>query len=336
MMTATKAIGMKLLENFVALFFLMLFSSAALYADAEISVDGKTRSLVVAAGYDYQWYRDGQVLAGEKNQTLSVQESGTYTVEYIDVLNQRRHETASVEVSGTKVVKVYLIGDSTVADYTLDPDYKAKKYPITGWGQVFQAFMTSDSLFKVRSLIKADSVIVVDKARGGRSTRTFFEEGRWSEIYRSLEANDLVLIQFGHNDAAKDKPERYVNVEGYKEYLRLFVNQTREKGAVPILLTPVNRDYPWADGKLSNVHGDYPDAVKQVAKELNVRLIDLTQLSIDLFSAKGQEYVTSHYFMNFAAGLYEGYPNGGKDNTHFQPEGAVEVARLVFQAMAGL
>jgi lysophospholipase L1-like esterase len=143
-------------------------------------------------------------------------------------------------------------------------------------------------------------------------------------------------MQFGHNDAAKDKPERYVNVEGYKEYLRLFVNQTREKSAIPILLTPVNRNYPWADGKLSNVHGEYPDAVKQVAKELNVRLIDLTQLSIDFFTSKGQEYVTSHYFMNFAAGLYEGYPNGGKDNTHFQPEGALEVARLVYQAMAGL
>jgi lysophospholipase L1-like esterase len=223
-----------------------------------------------------------------------------------------------------------------MADYTLDADYKAKRFPITGWGQVFQAFMSSDSLFKVRNILKADSVVVVDKARGGRSTRTFFEEGRWSEVCKSLEANDLVLIQFGHNDAAKDKPERYVNVEGYKEYLRLFVNQAREKGAVPILLTPVNRNYPWADGKLSNVHGEYPDAVKQVAKELNVQIIDLTQLSIDFFTLKGQEYVSSHYFMNFAAGLYEGYPNGGKDNTHFQPEGAVEVARLVFQAMAGL
>jgi lysophospholipase L1-like esterase len=245
-------------------------------------------------------------------------------------------ESVSVEVSGTKIIKVYLIGDSTMADYTLDADYRAKKYPITGWGQVFQVFMSSDSLSKVQNLIEADSVVVVDKARGGRSTRTFFEEGRWSEVYRLLEEGDVVLMQFGHNDAAKDKPERYVNIEGYKEYLRLFVNQAREKGAIPILLTPVNRNYPWADGKLSNVHGDYPDAVKQVAKELDVRLIDLTQLSIDFFTSKGQEYVSSHYFMNFAAGLYEGYPNGGKDNTHFQPAGALEVARLVFQAMAGL
>ena len=327
---------MKLMKNLVTLFLLILFSSAVLIAESGITVDAKARTLAAAAGSDYQWYRDGEALDGENGQTLSVRESGIYTVAYSNVLCQRIEESAGVEVSGTKIVKVYLIGDSTMADYTLYDDYKAKRYPITGWGQAFQAFMSSDSLFKVRNIIKADSVVVVDKARGGRSTRTFFEEGRWSEVYKSLGANDLVLIQFGHNDAAKDKPERYVNIEGYKEYLRLFVNQAREKGAVPILLTPVNRDYPWTDGKLSNVHGEYPDAVKQVAKELSVRFIDLTQLSIDFFTSKGQEYVASHYFMNFAAGLYEGYPSGGKDNTHFQPEGAVEVARLVFQAMAGL
>ena len=324
------------IKTILVLLLLVLFGSVSLIAEPGITVDAKNKTLVAEVGTDYQWYRNGEVAVGEIGQAIGIGESGIYAVAYTDVCGRHRVQSARVEVSGPKIVKVYLIGDSTVADYALDADYQAKRYPITGWGQVFQTFMRSDSLVKVRNLIKADSVVVVDKARGGRSTRTFFEEGRWSEVCKSLEPNDLVLIQFGHNDAAKDKPERYVNIEGYKEYLRLFVNQAREKGAVPILLTPVNRNYPWADGKLSNVHGDYPDAVKQVAKELNVRLIDLTQLSIDFFTSKGQEFVTSHYFMNFASGLYEGYPNGGKDNTHFQPEGAVEVARLVFQAMAGL
>ncbi|MDX5420318.1 MAG: rhamnogalacturonan acetylesterase [Hymenobacteraceae bacterium] len=238
-----------------------------------------------------------------------------------------------------KTVTVYLIGDSTVADYTGEydeKDYMTTRYPIAGWGQVFQPFMRPDSLNKLRHLIKADSVVVADKARGGRSTRTFFEEGRWAEVFRSLQKNDLVLMQFGHNDAAENKPERYTNVTAYKEYLRLYVYQTREKGAVPILLTPVNRNYPWKDGKLSNVHGDYPQAVKDVAKELNVQLIDLTQLSIEAFSAKGQEYVTNHYFMNLPAGKYTAYPDGQKDNTHFQPEGATAVAQLVFRGMQAL
>lgn len=233
-----------------------------------------------------------------------------------------------------KVITVYLIGDSTVADYTLyEEDYMKERYPVTGWGQVFQPFMSKDSLKQIRHLIKEDSVIVDDRARGGRSTRTFFEEGRWRAVFDALKKDDVVLMQFGHNDAAKDKTERYVNIEGYKEYLRLFVNQTKEKGAFPIILTPVNRNYPWKDGQLSNVHGDYPKAAKEVATELNVPLIDLTQRSIDHFTAMGKDYVTEHYFMNLPAGKYEAYPEGQKDNTHFQPEGAKAVAQLVFDGL---
>lgn len=236
-------------------------------------------------------------------------------------------------------VKVYLIGDSTVADYTGDydeKDYMATRYPIAGWGQVFHPFLRADSLALVRNLIKADSAVVVDKARGGRSTRTFFEEGRWAEVYRALRKGDLVLMQFGHNDAAENKPERYTSVQAYKEYLRLYVHQSRQKGAIPIILTPVNRNYPWKDGKLSNVHGEYPQAAKDVAAELNVPLIDLTQRSIDAFTAKGQEYVSSHYFMNLPASKYTAYPDGQNDNTHFQPEGASAVAQLVFNGMKEL
>lgn len=235
-----------------------------------------------------------------------------------------------------KVVKVYLIGDSTVADYSLEKDFETKRYPVTGWGQVFQPFLYSDSLKYLDNIIKADSALVDDRAKGGRSTRTFFEEGRWAEVYKLLKKDDVVMIQFGHNDGAVDKPERYVNIAGYKEYLRLFIDQTREKGAIPVLLTPVARNYPWKDGKLSNVHGEYPEAVKAIATEKQVLFIDLNQLSMDAFANKGQEYVTGHYFMNLPAGKYVAYPDGQKDNTHFQPEGAKEVASLVYGALKQL
>jgi lysophospholipase L1-like esterase len=232
-----------------------------------------------------------------------------------------------------KPVKVYLIGDSTVADYTLDEGYMQKKYPITGWGQVFQQFLKKGSLKKLNKLIKSDSALVIDKAKGGRSTRTFFEEGRWKEVLSTLEKNDLVLIQFGHNDAAQDKPERYVDIQGYKDFLRMYVKETRAKDALPILITPVTRNYPWKDGKLGSAHGKYPQAVKDVAKELDVPIIDLTTLSGDFFTTKGNEFVSKHYFMNLDSAKYEAYPKGQKDNTHFQPEGAKEVARLVYEEM---
>lgn len=144
------------------------------------------------------------------------------------------------------------------------------------------------------------------------------------------------MMQFGHNDASVEKTERYVNIEGYKEFLRLFINQTIEKGGVPIVVTPVARNYPWKDGTLSNVHGDYPQAALAVAKELNVKYIDLNDLSMEYFSSKGQDYVTANYFMNFESGKYPAFPDGQKDNTHFQTEGGIAVAKLVFNAMKKL
>ncbi|WP_439488688.1 rhamnogalacturonan acetylesterase [Algoriphagus sp.] len=245
----------------------------------------------------------------------------------------------SAFVPKEKVTKIYLIGDSTMADYSNyggDEDYIKDRYPVTGWGQVFQPFFTQEAIGSLKGLIKTDSVLVDDRARGGRSTRTFFEEGRWAAVYKELKEGDLVIMQFGHNDAAKEKTERYVTVEGYKEYIRLFVNQTREKGATPIVLTPVARNYPWKDGHLENVHGEYDAAAKEVAAELETLMIDLNQRSMDYFSEKGQEYVTENYFMNFGPGLYEAYPDGQKDNTHFQPEGAKAVATLVLEGMKEL
>src|SRR5690606_27965643 len=139
-------------------------------------------------------------------------------------------------------------------------DYMKDRYPMTGWGQYFQDFFVQDSLGAVRTLFPTDSVVVDNRARGGRSTRTFFQEGRWRAVYESLRPGDVVLMQFGHNDASDNKPERYVNVEGYKEFLRLFVYQTQEKGAIPIVVTPVARNSGWNQGKMENIHGAYPQA----------------------------------------------------------------------------
>ena len=244
--------------------------------------------------------------------------------------------TTHVVAKKRKSVRAFLIGDSTVADYSLEDNYQDKRYPITGWGQVFQPFLSPDSLYKVKNLIQAKEVVVDDRAKGGRSTRTFFQEGRWRAIYNDLKPGDLVMMQFGHNDAAVNKTERYVNIEGYKEFLRLYIHQTREKGGIPILLTPVNRNYPWKNDTLTSVHGEYPQAVKEIAKELDVLIIDLTQRSCEFFTSKGKEYVTKKYFMNLPAGKYAAYPDGQNDNTHFQPEGAKEVARLVFEGMQKL
>lgn len=243
---------------------------------------------------------------------------------------------AGFKPSTENKIKVWLIGDSTVADYSQYENYKTERYPVTGWGQVFQPFVSGENREELSSLFQADSVIVENRARGGRSTRTFFQEGRWRKVAESLQPDDFVLMQFGHNDASESKPERYVDSEGFKEFLRLFIRQAREKGATPVLITPVARNYPWKDGVLTNVHGNYPRSMKEIAAETNTALIDLNERSMKYFTEKGRDFVSENYFMNLPAGKYEAYPNGEDDNTHFQPEGAKAVAQLVFNGLKNL
>lgn len=236
-----------------------------------------------------------------------------------------------------KVTKIYLIGDSTMMDYDkYREDYRTSIYPLSGWGQYFQELFNAETLSSLGFLIKTDSVFVDNRAIGGRSTRSFFEEGRWTKVYHELQADDLVIIQFGHNDATLERPLRYVTPEAYKEYIRLYVTQTREKGAIPIVITPVSRNQPWKDAKLENLHGEYYTAALEVSQELEVQMIDLTMRSMEFFAEKGEAYVTANYFMNMKPGQYPNYPDGKEDNTHFVTEGAKEVAKLVMEGMRDL
>ncbi len=238
--------------------------------------------------------------------------------------------------STSKNITLWMIGDSTMADYAnYGEDYMSQRYPMTGWGQALPGFLVPDSVKNI-PVLNGHHVTVINKARGGRSTRSFFEEGRWREVFDQLKKGDFVIIQFGHNDASESKQERYVSLPGYKEFLRLYVYQTRQKGATPILISSVCRNYPWNEGVLGNSHGDYPSAMKKVAEELNVYFIDLTTSSAEYFTKMGREYITGHYFMNLPPAAYEAYPDGLTDNTHFQPEGAKAVAGLVIKGLQGL
>ena len=302
-----------------------------------ITIETENKMLIAEDGDSYQWYFNGKKLNGVTNKKIKALKSGTYSVTVISGKDQLK-STISIKNSGKKIVRILMAGDSTMADYTLltDKDYMRHRYPLTGWGQVFPEFFEPENMEKINHLLKADSVIIVDKAVGGRSSRSFFQEGRWRELMNMAQPGDFVIIQFGHNDQTPQRPNRYVTPDSYKEFLRLFVAQTREKGATPILVTPMAQNKRWENKKLLNTHGDYPDAMKAVANEMGVYLIDLNQLSMDFFTEKGEEFVTNHYFMNLPEGKFESAPKGKTDNTHFQTDGAIEIARLVFEAMCKL
>ncbi|MBK0383097.1 rhamnogalacturonan acetylesterase [Pedobacter sp. SD-b] len=212
-------------------------------------------------------------------------------------------------------ITVFLIGDSTLSIK------EVKAYPETGWGMPFAWFFDKD--------IKVD-----DRAKNGRSTRSFFEENRWQPILDSLKAGDYVLIQFGHNDEVSTK-KTYTTPSDYVMYLTKYVNETREKGALPVLITPVARRSFDEQGKVEDTHKVYAQLVRNVAKELNVPLIDLSQKSMALVQDLGPDKSTLIY-NHLQPGENPNYPDGKKDDTHFNELGARKIAQLVLDGIKEL
>jgi lysophospholipase L1-like esterase len=210
-----------------------------------------------------------------------------------------------------KKIKIYLIGDSTMCTY------ESSRAPLTGWGMPFANFFDS-------------SVVIDNRARGGRSTRTFISENRWQPIADSLQEGDYVLIQFGHNDEAKEEKykDRYTPVPDYKINLIKFIYETRAKKAIPVLITPVTRMWFDKEGKIQETHTEYSAAVWETGKEYNTPVIDLDAKSRDLLQQFGP--VNSKLlFMQLDSLEHPNYPSGQKDNTHFNEYGARRIAELV-------
>ena len=220
----------------------------------------------------------------------------------------------SGEQNGKKV-KVLLAGDSTMQDVNHE------KNTDWGWGQVLSRFFNEE-------------VEILNFAKGGRSSRTFVEEGRWDKLMSKADKDSYVFIQFGHNDASLKKPDRYTSPEDYKKYLTKFVTEAKSKGATPVLITPVSRRR-FKKGVFSDSHGVYPDVVKEVARTENVLLIDLQAKSATAISKQGDE-PSKQWFNYVVAGTNPIVPDGKNDDTHFSEVGAMKIASLVVEGMREL
>jgi lysophospholipase L1-like esterase len=163
-------------------------------------------------------------------------------------------------------------------------------------------------------------VKVADHAMNGRSSKSFVDEGRLDAILSEIGPGDLLLVQFAHNDEKANDPARYTEPwTTYQRYLRLYLDGARSRGARPVLATPVERRRFDSGGNAQPTHGDYPAAMRALAEEEGVALLDIQALSLALWQRLGVEE-TKTYF-NWTA--------TEQDNTHFNPPGAIAVARLV-------
>jgi lysophospholipase L1-like esterase len=212
-------------------------------------------------------------------------------------------------IAGSTMPAIYVIGDSTASVY------EKNLHPRTGWAQVLNEYFAPGC------------ATVRDQALSGRSSKSFYDEGSWTPVRNALRAGDFVFIQFGHNDEKTDDPQRYTEpATTFTQYLTKYLEETIAKGATPLLLTPIQRN-KWSGGKLADTHGAYPAAMRQLAQQRKLGLIDMTQLTSSYFERIGQTMTTA-LFMNLARGESPNYPNGNEDDTHLQDKGARVVCQL--------
>ena len=201
-----------------------------------------------------------------------------------------------------------MIGDSTMSIK------EVKAFPETGWGMPFAIFFN-------------ETVSIENRAKNGRSTRTFISEKLWQPVSEQIKEGDYLLIQFGHNDESKEKTDRYTTPEEYKTNLSLFVKTALTKKANPILITPVSRR-KFKNGIAQETHAAYTPLVMEVASALNVPVIDLDTKSRELYQQWGEEN-SKLFFLQLQPGEHPNYPEGKTDNTHFSELGARKIAQIV-------
>jgi lysophospholipase L1-like esterase len=202
-------------------------------------------------------------------------------------------------VSAPEVPTIFLAGDSTVTDQPREPT--------TSWGQMFTRF------FDAR-------VAIANHAESGETLKSFITGLRLDKILSQMKKGDYLFIQFGHNDMKENWPQTYVQpYTTHKQYLKVLIAEARRKGATPVLVTPMQRRN--FDGlHIRNSLGEFPESVRQTAKEENVPLIDLTAMSIAFYEALGPERSPLAF-------------SGGKDVTHHSAYGAYELAKCIVEGV---
>lgn len=225
--------------------------------------------------------------------------------------------TAQEDREAAETPTAYITGDSTVQTY-------ADAYaPQAGWGQMLGRYLD-------------DGVVVANHAIGGRSSKNFISQGRLDTVLREIRPGDTLYVQFGHNDNTYGVDDRYAAPADYRNYLRTYVEGARQRGATPILVTPVSRrDFDPATGEFNVSFPEYVEQATALAEETGTPLVDLSASSREYLDEIGPEEAKS-VFLWVPAGIYPNRPDGTQDDTHFQEYGAIQMARLVAEDTAAL
>lgn len=215
----------------------------------------------------------------------------------------------------TTATTVFLCGNSTVVDQELEP--------WASWGQMIPRWFT-------------DRVAISNHAESGLSARTFVAGNRLEKVLSMMKPGDYVVCEFGHNDQKEKRPGDGAYYH-FAYHLKIFVDKVREKGGNLLFITPTQRrsfDDP-VSAKIQETHLDYPDAMREVARREGVPVIELHDMTRDFFETLGYEG-SKKALVHYPANTFPGQDKELADNTHFNPYGAYEVAKMVVMGMKQL
>ena len=230
------------------------------------------------------------------------------TIEFNDSLPK----VCAVEIIPNKTATtIFLAGNSTVVDQSREP--------WAAWGQMIPCFFI------------AGKVAVANYAESGEALNSFLSARRLQKILSIMKPGDYLFIEFGHNDQ-KQKGEGVGPFTSYKKNLQLYIREVKDKGGIPVLVTSMHRRNFDSTGHINNTLGDYPDAVRQTGKEENVAVIDLNAMSKTLYESWGPEK-SIKAFVHYPANTFPGQKEELKDNTHFSPYGAYELAACIVSSI---
>ncbi len=218
---------------------------------------------------------------------------------------------AAIEiVKADELPTIFLAGNSTVTDQ--------ENEPWASWGQMFPRFLKPE-------------IVVANYAESGETLLAFKREKRLQKLLSQMKAGDYLFIEFTHNDQ-KPGGNHLDPFTTYKAELKNFISEAKKKGGKPILVTSMHRRKFDEKGSIINTLEDFPEAMRQTAKEENVPLIDLNAMSKQFYEAMGPEN-SKKAFVHYPANTYPGQDKALADDTHFNPYGAYELARCIVQSI---
>lgn len=222
---------------------------------------------------------------------------------------------APMRAAEARAPRLFLIGGSTMATF---PETR----PVVGWGQKLPLF------FK-------DPAQIDNRAKSGRSTKSFIDQGLWDQVRADLRAGDFLIMCWGTNDSANDPARRTEPRKDFQANLERFIRETRAKGATAIVATSVARRQWDAAGNFVEPTSEYVVVTREVAAREQVPLMELRGATVALEKSLGVEGSIALH-LHLPPGKFDTYPNGAKDDTHYNAHGATRVAELVVQEIRRL